>query len=118
MSMTKDQYIKSLNPGPTKPGKKRSDRRLKLAPAELVKLLDQHASERVDMQDENHALRSELDYLRAKLAAAELDDNSKVQEILNQVRGLTSAVTFHLNANTLAINALSANIANLNVKAQ
>ena len=115
--MTKDQYIKSLNPAP-KPAKKRADRRLKLPPATLVELLDQHAAERVDLQDENRGLRADLDDLRAKLAAAELDDNSKVQEILNQVRGLTSAVTFHLNANTLAINALSANIANLNAKGQ
>ncbi len=104
--MKRSEYIQSLNPAPVsapKPPrvtKREADMAVKIAAIE---------EDRRKLQSENHVLRGELDTLRA-------GEDATLQSILEKLDGLTSAVTFHLNANTLAVNALSANIANMNAK--
>lgn len=106
--MNKAAYIQSLNTpaavktrAKQKPASKReTEMAVKIAAIE---------EDRRKLQSENHVLRGELDTLRG-------GEDATIQAILERVNGLTSAVTFHLNANTMAINALSANIANLNAR--
>lgn len=75
------------------------------------------ANERIQMLEvDRKALQSENQVLRGEVERLKSTDEAKYDQILEKVNGLVSAVTFHLNANTMAINALSANIANLNAK--
>lgn len=110
--MNKQDYIKSLNPDP-KPAVKRGDRRLKMSPAELVVMLDQHVADRDKLQSENHVLGGQVARLTRELEEARAGDVAINAKILEKVNGLVSAFSFHMDTNTMAINALSANIANL-----
>lgn len=63
-------------------------------------------------------LESEATRYRLEISSLKQGPQEDLKDVLEKLNGLTAAVTFHLNANTLAINALSANIANLNAKVQ
>ena len=106
--MKKQEYIKSLNPAP-KPAVKRSDRRLKMSPAELVVMLDQHVVDLEKLQDKNKALNEENNRLTRELDEARAGDEAINAKILEKVNGLASAFSFHMDTNTMAVNALSAN---------
>ena len=76
-----------------------------------------HTKRLGEQLDNANARIKELEALNARLEAdlmtARLHDDHKYQEILNVLGGLRSAFSFHMDTNTMAVNALSANIANL-----
>lgn len=76
--------------------------------------------ERTKMQDENEAIRAELNNVSAKIAElmAErpaFDAQAECNKIIEKIEQLIQAFTMHMNANTSALNAMNALIANLKV---
>lgn len=68
------------------------------------------------LKEQNATLASENTRLRLQIGVLEQGPKDDTKMILGTVNGLRAAFQFHMDANTLAVNALSANIANLMAK--
>lgn len=72
--------------------------------------------DRTKLQSENHILRGELDTLRQKISENETFSlHDHIARLEGRQNELITAFTVHMNANTTAINALTATVANLKV---